>query len=133
MTCNIFYEDWQIQCCGEPFKIGERVHWTGESDENDIKDFHVHFIEDHHANHSLNIEGTVTRIVAVTSEEEPNKKCYSFQESDFLFEDIQEADGFESEKEDTDKIHFIFWGYIVTLDDVKVSAINKQLRPTIKG
>ncbi len=123
MICNIYYEGWQIQCCGEPFKIGERVHWTGESYDYDIKDFHINFNEDHHAHQSLNIEGTVTRIVAVTSEEEPNKRSYSFEEVNLLFEDIQEADGYESEKEDTDKIHFIFWGYIVTLQNVEVTTI----------
>ena len=85
MQCTIFYEDWQIQCCGSPFKIGEMVHWTGETYDSNIKEFHIDFAEDHHMHYSLNIEGIVKRILAVTSEEEPNKKKYSFSEADFLF------------------------------------------------
>lgn len=126
MQCTIFYEDWQIQCCGSPFKIGETVQWTGDTADSNIKEFHIDFIEDHHMHGSLKIEGIVKRILAVTSEEEPHKKKYSFSEADFLFHDIDEADGYESLQEDTEKIHYIFWGYIVTLEDAKVSAINKQ-------
>ena len=102
------------------------VHWTGETYDSNIKEFHIDFAEDHHMHYSLNIEGIVKRILAVTSEEEPNKKKYSFSEADFLFQDIEEADGYESLQEDTENIHYIFWGYIVTLEDAKVSAINKQ-------
>ncbi len=121
MTCNIFYEDWQIQCCGQPFKVGEIVHWTGERDESDIKEYHIDFCEDHHCHHSLHIEGKVSRILSVTSEEDATKHNYSFDEADYIFTDLQEADGWESEKESTDEIYYIFWGYIVTLDDVKIT------------
>ena len=127
MTCNVFYEDWQIQCCGQPFKVGEIVHWTGEDADDEIKGFHIDFHEDHHAHHSLNIEGRVTRIIALTSEEVPNKKLYSFQKADFILTDLQEADGWESVQEATDEIYYIFWGYIVMLEDVKISAINKKM------
>ena len=26
-TCNIHYDDWQMQCCGTPFSVGEVVKW----------------------------------------------------------------------------------------------------------
>jgi len=25
--CIVLYDDWQIQCCGAPFKIGDTVSW----------------------------------------------------------------------------------------------------------
>lgn len=25
--CVVLYEDWQMQCCGVPFKIGDTVRW----------------------------------------------------------------------------------------------------------
>lgn len=28
MQATIFYEDWQMDCCGEPFAIGDGVNWT---------------------------------------------------------------------------------------------------------
>lgn len=24
---RVFYDDWQMQCCGDPFTIGDRVEW----------------------------------------------------------------------------------------------------------
>ena len=28
MNCKVFYESWQMDCCGEPFSIGDTVNWT---------------------------------------------------------------------------------------------------------
>ncbi len=28
MNCKVFYESWQMDCCGEPFKVGDTVNWT---------------------------------------------------------------------------------------------------------
>ena len=25
---EVWVEDWQMQCCGEPFSVGDVVHWT---------------------------------------------------------------------------------------------------------
>ncbi len=25
---KVFYESWQMDCCGEPFKVGDTVNWT---------------------------------------------------------------------------------------------------------
>lgn len=27
MECKVFYESWQMDCCGEPFAIGDTVNW----------------------------------------------------------------------------------------------------------
>lgn len=27
-TCTVWYDEWQMACCGEPFAPGERVRWT---------------------------------------------------------------------------------------------------------
>ncbi|MFH8367427.1 DUF6578 domain-containing protein [Streptomyces sp. NPDC018031] len=26
-TCSVFYQDWQMECCGKPFSVGEEVSW----------------------------------------------------------------------------------------------------------
>ena len=26
--CTVFYAVWQMQCCGTPFSIGDKVEWT---------------------------------------------------------------------------------------------------------
>ena len=28
MQAMIFYEDWQMDCCGDPFAIGDDVNWV---------------------------------------------------------------------------------------------------------
>ncbi len=28
-TCKVLYDVWEMQCCGEPFKIGSRIKWSG--------------------------------------------------------------------------------------------------------
>ena len=25
--CTVFYESWQMECCGEPFVVGDNVKW----------------------------------------------------------------------------------------------------------
>lgn len=27
MKCTIFYECWQMECCGTPFAIGDTIKW----------------------------------------------------------------------------------------------------------
>jgi hypothetical protein len=35
--CVVLYEDWQMQCCGVPFKIGDTVKWiVAKLDSNEI-------------------------------------------------------------------------------------------------
>jgi hypothetical protein len=55
MTKVIHYEGWQMECCGDPFKIGDHVEWrVGKMtpDESDIcGDYgnkELDYYEDHH-------------------------------------------------------------------------------------
>ena len=55
MTKIIHYEGWQMECCGDPFKIGDHVEWrVGKmsTDESDVLgeygDMKVDYFEDHH-------------------------------------------------------------------------------------
>ena len=34
MECTIFYESWQMQCCGTEFKIGDVIEWIVCTSEN---------------------------------------------------------------------------------------------------
>lgn len=27
MKCNVFYESWQMECCGTAFSVGDTVKW----------------------------------------------------------------------------------------------------------
>ena len=48
---RVFVEDWQYECCGEPFAVGEVVTWNvapvPEGDET-LRAARVEAVEDHH-------------------------------------------------------------------------------------
>ena len=72
---RVFYEQWQMACCGDPFSVGDDVKWTGAA----AGAFHqewlgglaagVDWLEEHHRQPDdppeRPIEGTVKRIQAV--------------------------------------------------------------------
>lgn len=70
---------WQLQCCGEPFKVGSRIRWTLTADHDlrfladvlgDEVSARVTHREDHHGGvpeDTLPVEGVVRSILAVGS------------------------------------------------------------------
>ena len=56
-NCIIYYESWQLQCCGRPFSVGDKVELTCIMPQY-YKNAHgimLNFEEDHHgfATHSI--------------------------------------------------------------------------------
>lgn len=125
--CAIFYESWQIQCCGDPFSVGDRVEWTGVTPyEYPVADgVIIDFVEDHHDAAFLSIKGTVERIVAHRSEFPRGKRETNYYKAVIISEELQTADGHESEIPDDDTTERTFWGYVVTLKDVVVEPLAK--------
>jgi hypothetical protein len=73
---TVWLEFWQVQCCGEPFRLGDRVAWTVRATDTDWLEVmlgtHVQpgvdAVEDHHGGvpeGTAPTRGTVTRIAAV--------------------------------------------------------------------
>lgn len=27
-SCVVSYDSWQMQCCGDPFSVGDKIEWT---------------------------------------------------------------------------------------------------------
>ena len=127
---NVFYEAWQIQCCGKPFKIGDRVRWScvlPTDKEKAVCGHKIDFNEEHHGNETHSIVGTITDIWSVTQIDFPSKKSYEFDASKLTLAKLISADGYESEKKATDDNYFIFWGYIVTMKDVEIGDYDSNL------
>lgn len=126
-ACNISYESWQLQCCGEPFKIGDVVHWTCTpvSKPRKVNGIPIKFEEEHHLGFTHEITGIVERIWAETSAlpVDPSAKSYHYDYAPKVLTPLTEADGYESERKDTEDTHYIFWGYVVTLRDVGVTKL----------
>ena len=128
---NIYYEAWQIQCCGKPFKIGDRVRWSCAVPADKGKNICAHkvdFNEEHHGDETHSIVGTITEIVSVVQTDSPHRKSYEFDESKITLINLVSADGFESEKNATNENYYIFWGYIVSMKDVEITDYDESLQ-----
>lgn len=127
--CIIYYESWQMQCCGTPFSVGDKVKWTCSkpSDPNNVSKngSTIDFYEDHHspcATHS--IFGTVKRIIAEYSEYPATLKEISYDTTKVVQEEVQYADGWNFEETRKGSMGTTFWGYIVELENATVKVVR---------
>jgi hypothetical protein len=76
MDMTVWVDSWQMQCCGEPFRLGSQVAWTLGPADNDWLDGMLgpqarpaaDAAEDHHGGvpeDTVPTQGTVTGIAAV--------------------------------------------------------------------
>lgn len=126
-TCNIYYEAWQIQCCGKPFKIGDRVRWscTIPKDEQIACEHKIDFCEEHHLDQTHTIEGTITGILAEIAVSLIGNLNYDSAPKYTM--PLQEADGYETEELCREQGNRYFWGYIVSMKDVEVTEYDEKL------
>ena len=125
--CSLYCDSWQIQCCGAPFQVGQKVDWTCIC--NGIKNAHgtlIDFQEDHHGFATHSICGTIDKIVAERSEFPKGKRVVRYEDAQTIKEEISKANGWESEFKDDETTERTFWGYIVTLKDVIVKPLTEE-------
>lgn len=125
--CTLYYEAWQFQCCGDPFKVGEKVDWTCTLP-SEYKNAHgiiIDFLEDHHGFAKYSITGTVSKIIFERSELPKNDKIVEYEKTPVIQDETDEANELESKQDSDDSTQRIFWGYIVTLEDVVVEPIKE--------
>ena len=126
--CIIYYESWQIQCCGKPFSVDEKVEWTCTFpyDNKNAHGIIIDFTEEHHGFPTHSITGIVKSITAERSEFPKGMRDVWYETAPVIHEQIQHADGKESVKEDDDSTERTFWGYIVELHDVTVKPLAED-------
>lgn len=127
-SCTLYYESWQMQCCGDPFAVGDKVEWTCISP-SAYKNAHgtiIDFDEDHHGFATHAIEGVVTKINAERSEFPKGKREVWYDKAETIREELQHADGWESGRRDDETTERTFWGYIVELKDVTVRPLEEN-------
>ena len=111
----IYYEKWQLQCCGDPFKVGDAVTWQGcHNGKRDAEtDIYVDFTENHHVmNEDYIIQGKITHIYADVENAAEHKIYYDKARRWKL--EVQDADGYLTDQS------LYLWGYFVYLTDVAV-------------
>lgn len=126
MGLAVWVDDWQMQCCGEPFRIGSEVAWTvSEADGRWLDRMlgldaqaTVEAAEDHHGllpADTPTTRGTVARIRAVHCRYAPKpgadpRALYPVPGSGIV-SDIESADGWTPDQGDAR-----FVGYLVELE-----------------
>ena len=112
--CTIYYESWQIQCCGEPISVGDHVEWTCVMPK-----------EEHHGFATHSVTGEVTKIIAERSEFPKGQREVWYERAKTIQEEIQHANGWESDLKDDDETDRTFWGYIVEMKDATIKPLKK--------
>ena len=82
--CTVFYEIWQMQCCGKPFAVGDRIKWVVTNDTEDILSAvnlgKIDYCYEAHTNKGRfwALQGKVERIFILYQKYEPEKNKPNF-------------------------------------------------------
>lgn len=93
MQTTVYYEGWQMDCCGKPFAVGDIVEWNC----NDYVDTDglistVEYIYEAHEVAKYEIKGKVNQIEAVTFEYKANGNIH--YPISYTTQSIQKAEEF---------------------------------------
>lgn len=126
--CVVYYDSWQLQCCGEPFAMGGTINWTCfvSKRHKSAHGFIIDFNEDHHLDATHRIMGTVTMIHSEFSDIDKDKKITNYDEVWASHRILQNADGWNCGQEPDENKKRTFWGYIVELKDVTIKPLETE-------
>lgn len=133
---KVYYETWQMMCCGTPFSVGDEIEWTVHLNKNHSDDidaaFDFYFDNHYHSPEGiLKLRGKVDRIVLEYSDGSSRKtfprndgsmgRHISRQNEKLLYKEINIADDEYELPEGYED-----WGYVVTLSDVVVCGLKQK-------
>ncbi len=127
MECTIFYESWQMQCCGTEFKIGDVIEWIVCTSENFTPaNINIDYFYEAHSNKWKTLfvlSGTISEIQLFYQKyiPSPNNKRFLIPSHQFIIENVENIDGWEENKNDME-----FSGYIVKINNYCVRNAKKQ-------
>lgn len=119
--CTVLYEGWQMQCCGNPFSIGDEIEWTVFVFNRTVVgiDSKIDYIYDAHyetENGLYILQGTVDRIDALFTKYEPSLDNPIMQiPASGSLRSVSKADGCE---EDIGEL--VFDSYFIVVRDISV-------------
>ncbi|MDR0872973.1 MAG: hypothetical protein LBN27_05835 [Prevotellaceae bacterium] len=123
-TAIVEIDDWQMQCCGDPFKVGDIIEWTvlKWNFEKLVVDVgNIDFYYENHADSSaelFKIKGTVKKIVAIHCVyQSKSKKDNTLVPVSGITVDVTEADGWDKDIEG-----MRFFGYCAYLENANVCS-----------
>lgn len=128
MNCVVFYESWQMECCGTEFSVGDTVKWLVRKAESLNTPVNVGVIDYCYEAHDSDwqklfvIEGTVEAIKILY-----HKYSVSSNDSRLLIPvsgetiETKRAKGFDKEINGMES-----YGYIVTLHEYTIRPAKKE-------
>ena len=131
MDILVFYEYWQMECCGYPFKVGDKIKWLVTGSEGlrlPIDVGHVDYVYEAHSSEWEKIyvlEGTVTEISILYVKYAPmpgNPRMLVPERGSGKLASVKSAYDGDEESEDELKID----GYLVKLKNVSVRPAKKE-------
>lgn len=129
--CTVLYEGWQMQCCGQPFNIGDIIKWDVFAFNKKLTDVNqeIEYIYDAHYETSdglLVLQGTVHHIDAVYTQYKPSKDNPKFHiPISSILRNVVNADGYEEEMNGVS-----FDSYIVVLRDITIKKVANEQHTT---
>ena len=125
--CTVYYEAWQLQCCGLDFSVGETVEWYCIMPQN-YKNAHgiiIDMEEEHLGDETHSLTGTVTRIFAEYGFC-GGKPRIGYHDMATWTEELQHADGWECDIDADGKNRKNLKGYIVELEDAIIEPLEED-------
>lgn len=133
MNCKVFYECWQMQCCGDPFKIGDTVKWTVVkdyqlilSDDTTLGDLDYVYEAHDNAVKLFNFTGVVKKIWGLYEKYEPSEDNPRLMYP--VHGELIELDSVDGEEESIGELEIS--AYVVELENCSISEMPKKI--TIK-
>ena len=117
-NCIVYYVDWQLQCCGDPFSVGDDIEWTAIAKHYKLPkhDVEIDFMEEHHSGWNCKIKGRVVKIYAELSQKS-NLSCQIYENTETMLVPVCYADGYTY-------LHGLtLWGYVVELSNVVTESV----------
>lgn len=109
MQTKVFYESWQMDCCGTPFQIGDTVQWDCNlSNEDFIADADYYY--EAHGETRFNLKGVVIEIYGVKYAYKENEDNIYYPVSHSMLP-LKKAEEFMKDGEN---------GFLVVLSDVEI-------------
>ena len=126
MDLKIYYDDWQMECCGDAFKLGDEISWYVAKFKTDT-DFifrDADYSYEAHGREEYNITGVVTEIWAIYFRYESCDELHGrvLRPVEYKTKEISRSHGFEPEFEG-----FTFGAYLVRLSDAIVCDLADEI------
>lgn len=119
-TCTVYYEDWQLQCCGIPFSVGDDVEWTAidKHKKHPKLSILIDYVEEHHGEDTLRISGHIDAIYEELSKDPAEEVVQNYDKAKVFLHPINIATGWNYPH------GYSLWGYVVKLSHVSLSYIS---------